>query len=120
MTPLGSKPADGEAGPVSGLTARLADADRDRRVAGNTSRVVLASMGVMKDQQASRSRSRSLALAATLVVLLILGPLVWMAVDHFFAGGHMGDLTTEFILWACILCPALLAAALVAGWLRNR
>ncbi len=80
----------------------------------------MASMGVMKDQQATRDRSRSLALAAILVVLLILGPLVWMAMDHFFSGGHMGDLTTEFNLWVCILCPALLAAALMAGWLRKR
>lgn len=120
MTSQGGKPAEGDAGSLSSLAARLGDADRDRRVAGDTRRVVMASMGVLKDQQASRNRSRSLALAATLIVLLILGPLVWMAMDHFFAGGHMGDLTTEFILWACILCPALLAAALVAGWLRNR
>lgn len=120
MTPRGGKPEDGDAGPLSSLTARLADADRDRRVASDTSRVVLASMGVLKDQKAIRSRSRSLALAATLIVLLILGPLAWMAVDHFIAGGHMGDLTTEFILWACILCPALLAAALVAAWLKKR
>jgi hypothetical protein len=41
-------------------------------------------------------------------------------VDYFNAGGHMGDLTSEFTLWAGILCSALLAAALVAGWLRKR
>ncbi|MFZ0395502.1 MAG: hypothetical protein WCF17_02085 [Terracidiphilus sp.] len=120
MTANTGKPADGEAGSLRSLAASLGDADRDRRVACDTRRVVLASMGVLKDQQASRNRGRSLALAATLVLLLILAPLVWMAVDHFSSGGHMGDLTTEFILWACILCPALLAAALVAGWLRNR
>lgn len=120
MTPRAGKPADGDENSRRGLAARLGDADQDRRVAADTRRVVLASMGVMKDQQAIRTRSRALALAATLVVLLILAPLVWMAVDHFSAGGRMGDLTTEFILWACILCPALLAAALVAGWLRNR
>jgi hypothetical protein len=120
MTAHAGKPADSDADSLRGLAARLDDADRDRQVAFDTQRVVMASMGVMKDQKAHRTRSRSLALAATLVVLLILGPLVWMAMDHFFAGGHMGDLTTELILWACILCPALLAAALVAGWLRNR
>ncbi|HTX77962.1 MAG TPA: hypothetical protein VMD29_17260 [Terracidiphilus sp.] len=120
MTTHAGKPAEGDADALRSLAASLGDADRDRRVAVDTRRVVMASMGVMKDQQAHRNRSRSLALAATLLVLLILAPLVWMAMDHFSAGGHMGDLTTEFILWACILCPALLAAALVAAWLRNR
>jgi len=120
MTADAGKPAHGDAGSLGGLPARLRDAERDRVVAGDTRRVVLASMGVLKDQQAHRSRSRSLALAATLVVLFILAPLVWMATDHFSSGGRMGDLTTEFILWGCILCAALLAAALVAGWLRNR
>lgn len=113
-------PADSDAESLRGLAARMDDADRDRKVAGDTRRVVMASMGVLKDQKADRNRSRSLALAATLVVLFILAPLVWMATDHFSSGGHMGDLTTEFILWGCILCAALLAAALVAGWLRNR
>jgi len=120
MTANVGKPADGDSGSPAELAAQLGDANRDRRVASDTRRVVMASMGVLKDQKASRNRSRSLALAATLVLLLILGPLVWIAVDHFFAGGRMGELTTELTLWACILCPALLAAALVAGWLRNR
>lgn len=102
------------------LTAALGDADRDRDVARSTRRVVMASLGVMQDQKALRRRSRALALAALLVLVLILGPLAWVAVDHFNSGGHLGDLTTEFTLWVCILCPALLAAALVAGWLRKR
>lgn len=120
MTADPGKPADGDAGSLRGLAARMGDADLDRKVARDTSRVVMASMGVLKDQKADRNRSRSLALAATLVVLFILAPLVWMATDHFNSGGHMGDLTTEFILWGSILCAALLAAALMAGWLRNR
>ena len=98
----------------------LGSADRDREVAQNTRRVVMASLGVIKDQKADRKRTRSLALAAILVVLLIVGPLVWLAVDHFIAGGHLGDLTTEFNLWFCVLCPAILASALVAGWLRKK
>lgn len=102
------------------LAASLGDADRDREVAQSTRRVVMASLGVMKDQKADRNRSRSLALAAILVLLLILGPLGWLVFDHFISGGHLGDLTTEFNLWVCILCPAILAAALVAGWLRKR
>ena len=102
------------------LAAALGNADRDREVAQSTRRVVMASLGVMKDQKADRKRSRSLALAAILVVILALGPLAWLAFDHFGSGGNLGELTTEFNLWVCILCPAILAAALVAGWLRKR
>lgn len=120
MTAHAGKTAGGDSESLRDLAASLGDAERDRSVAFDTRRKVLASAGVMKDQQAHRSRSRSLALAATLVMLLVLGPLVWIAVDHFLSGGHLGDLTTEFSLWVCILCPALLAAALVAGWLRRR
>ena len=107
---------------VSDLAASLTGgtADRDREVAHTTRRVVMASLGVMKDQQAGRRRVRSVALAATLAVVLALGPLVWWAVDNLTAGGHLSDLTCQFSLWVCILCPALLAAAVVAGWLRRR
>jgi hypothetical protein len=102
------------------VAASLGRADRDREVAQSTRRVVMASLGVLKDQKADRKRSRSLALAAILIVLLILGPLAWLAFDHFVSGEHLGDLTTQFSLWVCILCPAILAAALVAGRLRKR
>jgi len=107
---------------VSELAASLtgATADRDREVAHTTRRVVMASLGVIKDQKAGRRRVRSLALAATLVVVLAVGPLVWWAVDNLISGDHLGDLTSQFSLWVCILCPALLAAAVVAGWLRHR
>ena len=112
----GKDPADGE------LLAALAgvQAGRDRAAAFRTRRVVLASLGVMKDQQAGRRRIRALALAALLVVLLVVSPLVWWAVDNLFAGEHLGDLTCQFGLLVCIFCPALAAAALVAGWLKNR
>jgi hypothetical protein len=80
----------------------------------------MASMGVMKDQKAVRKRSRALALAALVVLLLAIGPLAWLVVDYFNSGGHFGDLGGEFTLWVCVLCPALLASALVAGWLRKR
>jgi len=95
-------------------------ADRERRVAYGTRRVVMASLGVLKEQKAGRKRIRAVALASILVFLLVLGPLIWWAVDNLIAGEHLGDLASQFSLWVCILCPALLAAAVMAGWLRHR
>jgi Na+-driven multidrug efflux pump len=102
------------------LSATQPSAERDREVARSTRRVVMASLGVLKQQKAGRKRIRAVALAAILVFLLVVGPLIWWAVDNLIAGEHLGDLTSQFSLWVCILCPALLAAAVMAGWLRNR
>jgi hypothetical protein len=104
------------------LLAALAgtQAGRDRAVAFRTRRVVLASHGVMRDQKEGRKRSRSLALASVLLVVLAMGPFVWRVVDDIAGGEHWEDLATQLGLWVCILFPALLAAALVAGWMRQR
>ena len=91
---------------------------RDRAVAQTTRRVVSTSLGVMRDQQAGRQRSRALALAALLLVLLALGPFVWHVTDGLLGGEHMADIFTQTSLWICILCPAILAAVIVAGWAR--
>ena len=111
----GANPARDVSSSLTGNTA-----ERDRAVAQSTRRVVMASLGVMKDQKAGRKRVRSIALAATLVVLLVVGPLAWWAVDNLIGGDRLSDVTSQFSLWVCILCPALLAAAVVAGWLRRR
>jgi Na+-driven multidrug efflux pump len=95
-------------------------ADRDREVCHRTRRVVMASLGVIKEQKAGRKRVRAIAIASVLVFLLVFGPLIWWAVDNVIAGEHLGDLASQFSLWACIVCPALLAAAVMAGWLRHR
>ena len=95
-------------------------ADREREVAYHTRRVVLASLGVMQEQKAGAKRGRSLALAWILVVILALGPFVWRVANEMIGGESVNDLTTQISLWVCILCPALLAAVLVAGWVRNR
>ena len=95
-------------------------ANRDSALAYRTCRVVNASLGVMQEQKAGRRRIRALVLAATMVMVLCLGPLVWWAVDSLIAGERLCDLTSQIALWVCILCPALVASALLAGWVRNR
>ncbi len=95
-------------------------AGRDRAVAEKTRRVVLASLGVMRDQKAGRRRTRSLALASIFVALLAFGPLAWRVADDLIGGEHISDIATQTSLWACILFPAVLAAILVAGWSRSR
>jgi hypothetical protein len=103
-----------------GLLSALAgkQAARERVVAQTTRRVVSTSLGVMQEQSASRRRSRALALAALLLVLLALGPFVWHVTDDLIGGEHMADIVTQTSLWICILCPAILAAVIVAGWSR--
>lgn len=104
------------------LLAALAgtQAAGERAVANRTRRVVLASLGVMQEQEAGRRRIRSVAIAAILVVLVVLGPVIWWALDALFAGEHFGEIPCQFRLWVGILCPALVAVALVAGWLKHR
>lgn len=85
-----------------------------------TRRVVMASFGVMQDQKAGRQRSRSLVLASFLLMLIALGPFIWRVSDDLIGGERLSDMATQFSLWACILCPAILAAFLVAGWSRSR
>lgn len=103
---------------LSALTGN--QAGRDCQVAWQTRRVVSASHGLMQEQQAGRKRMRAVALAAIVLVVLGLGPLVFWAVDSLIAGEHLSDATSQFALWVCILCPALVASALLAGWVRNR
>ena len=92
---------------------------RDCAVAHRTRRVVLASLGVMQDQKSDRRRGRALALASSVLVLLALGPFIWRVVDDLIAGEHVGDIPTQMSLLICVLCPAMIAAVLVAGWARR-
>lgn len=103
---------------LSALSGR--QAGRERAVAEKTRRVVMASFGVMQDQKAGRQRSRSLVLASFLLILIALGPFIWRVSDDLIGGEHLSDMATQFSLWACILCPAILAAVLVAGWSRSK
>lgn len=114
--PASGGSAEAERDLLSALAGR--QAGRERAVAENTRRVVLASAGVMQDQKAVGKRSRSLALASFLLLVLALGPFLWRVADDLIGGEHWSDIATQTSLWVCLLCPALLAAALVAGWSR--
>jgi hypothetical protein len=115
-SPAAGASADAKRDLLSALAGK--QAGRERAIAENTRRVVLASAGVMQDQKADRKRSRSLALASFLLLILALGPFLWRVADDLVDGEHWSDMATQTNLWVCLLCPALLAAALVAGWSR--
>jgi hypothetical protein len=113
--PPAAPPSDDLLSALSGL-----DANRTRTVANRTRRVVLSSQGVLQEQNRGRNRARSFAIAGAIVLLLLLAPLAWQASEGFTQGEHLLDPSAQLAIWAVIACAAILAAALVAGWLRRR
>lgn len=113
---------EGQTGERRALLSALAghEAEGERAAASRTRRVVLASLGVMEEQRAGRRRNRSIAMAAALLLAMALGPSLWHLSYLLFEGEHICDIAAQVELGACIVCPVILAAALVAGWLRRR
>jgi hypothetical protein len=103
---------------LSALTGT--QAGRERAVAHRARRVVLTSLGVMQEQKAGSKRSRSVALASILVLALAMGPFVWRVVDDVIGGEHWEDLATQVSVLVGFFFLAVLAAALVAGWMRGK
>ena len=112
------KPSDSPKDLIAALTGR--EANRDRDVAYRTRRVVLSSLGLMRERKQDGSRARGVALWVTALVLLLIAPLVWETTDSLIAGEHLGDPGSQLSLLACILCATLLGAGLVALWWKHR
>jgi hypothetical protein len=119
----GTAPESGaDTGSRRELLAALAggDAEMARVAAHRTRRVVMASLGVMREHKAGLRRKRALALAATLLVFVVLVPPIWWIADTLIEEERLTSAVSEITVWGFFLSTALVASALLAGWMRRK
>lgn len=105
----------------SGLLSILTgvNATAGQNLAMKARRSVRNNLTTHKEQQVARRRNVALTLAASVIVLLILAPTIWNAVDEMLGEEHIGDMGSQLTLLGLVLVPAALAA-LFAGWKNGR
>ena len=95
-------------------------AERDRALAYRTRRVVMTSLGVLAEQKAGHRRSRAVAIAATLLVFFVVGPPIWWIADTLIEEERVTSIVSQIAVWSFFMSTALLASALLAGWMRRK
>jgi hypothetical protein len=61
-----------------------------------------------------------LASAATLLVFFVVGPPVWWIADTLIEEERVTGMVSELAVWSFFMSAALLASALLAGWMRRK
>ena len=60
------------------------------------------------------------ALGATLLVFIVLGPPIWWIADTLIEEERLTTTMSEITVWGFFLSTALVASALLAGWMRRK
>ena len=61
-----------------------------------------------------------MAVSGALLVFFVVGPPIWWIADTLIEEERITSVAAEITVWGGFLCTALLASALVAGWLRRK